>query len=54
MNDPSKRKISTPDDIHRIATAFQQSRVLLTAVELGVFTALGKRQAYITDRRQRR
>ncbi|MFO7665390.1 MAG: methyltransferase [Desulfobacterales bacterium] len=42
MNDPSKRKISTPDDIHRIASAFQQSRVLLTAVELGVFTALGK------------
>jgi len=41
MNDPLKRKISTPDDIHRIATAFQQSRVLLTAVELGVFTALG-------------
>ncbi len=40
MNDPSKRKISTPDDIHRIATAFQQSRVLLTAVELDLFTAL--------------
>lgn len=43
MNDPSKRKISTTDDIHRIATAFQQSRVLLTAVELGVFTALGRK-----------
>jgi hypothetical protein len=44
MNRSANPEISTPEDIHRIATAFQQSRVLLTAVELGVFTALGKRR----------
>ncbi len=42
MDVSANRKISTPEDIHRIATAFQQSRILLTAVELGIFTALGK------------
>ena len=31
----------TPDDIRRTAYDFQQSRVLLTAFELGLFTALG-------------
>ena len=41
MNASANRNISTTKDIHRIATAFQQSRLLLTAVELGVFTALG-------------
>lgn len=30
----------TPDDIRKIASAFQQSRILLTAVELDVFTII--------------
>lgn len=41
MGHPAKRNISTPEDIHKIAMAFQQSRVLLTAVELGLFKAIG-------------
>ena len=43
MGHPSNRNISTPEDIHRIATAFQQSRILLTAVELDLFTAIGNK-----------
>lgn len=43
MGHPANRNISTPEDIHRIATAFQQSRVLLTAVELDLFTAIGNK-----------
>ncbi|RPH52929.1 MAG: methyltransferase domain-containing protein [Desulfobacteraceae bacterium] len=43
MKDPSNRNVSTPEDIQRIATAFQQSRVLLTAVELDLFTAIGNK-----------
>jgi SAM-dependent methyltransferase len=31
----------TPEDIMQIAVGFRQSRILLTAYELGVFTALG-------------
>ncbi len=30
----------TPEDMHQLATAFQKSRVLLTACDLGLFTAL--------------
>ncbi|NMC49782.1 MAG: methyltransferase domain-containing protein [Desulfovibrio sp.] len=30
----------TPDEMHQLATAFQKSRVLLTACDLGLFTAL--------------
>ncbi len=41
MGDSFNCKISTPEDIHRIATAFQQSRILLTAVELDLFTVIG-------------
>lgn len=41
MRDSLNCNISTPEDIHRIATAFQQSRILLTAVELGLFTVIG-------------
>jgi len=43
MGHPAKRNISTPEDIHRIAMAFQQSRILLTAVELDLFTAIGNK-----------
>jgi len=39
---PSNHSISTPEDIHRIATAFMQSRILLTAVELDLFTSISK------------
>lgn len=34
--------IFTPEQIRSLATSFQQSRVLLTAVELDLFTQLGK------------
>ena len=43
MGHPSNRNISTPEDIHRIAMSFQQSRILLTAVELDLFTAIGNK-----------
>ncbi|MDP3284388.1 MAG: methyltransferase dimerization domain-containing protein, partial [Desulfobacterales bacterium] len=43
MGNPSNRNISTPEDIHRIAMAFQQSRILLTAVELDLFRAIGNK-----------
>jgi len=39
-NDNSKVKVDA-DDIHGLARAFFRSRILLTAYELGVFTALG-------------
>lgn len=42
MRHPSSRNISAPEDIHRIAMAFQQSRILLTAVELDLFTSISK------------
>jgi SAM-dependent methyltransferase len=33
--------MSTPEEIQQLATAFQKSRILLTALELDLFTALG-------------
>ncbi|MBU2621404.1 MAG: hypothetical protein KKD92_03695 [Proteobacteria bacterium] len=42
MGHLSNRNVSTSEDIHRIATAFQQSRILLTAVELDLFTSISK------------
>lgn len=42
MGHPANRNISTPEDVHRIAMAFQQSRILLTAVELDLFTSISK------------
>jgi SAM-dependent methyltransferase len=39
-----KFQITTPADLMKLATAFRQSRIVLTAFELGVFTALGKRR----------
>jgi SAM-dependent methyltransferase len=41
MTEP-KRGPTSPAEIFAVARAFMQSRVLLTAVELGVFTALDK------------
>ena len=38
-----KDKIFTPNKIREIATRFQASRIFLTAYELGLFTALGKK-----------
>jgi hypothetical protein len=35
------RRDLTADDVHELARAFFRSRILLTAYELGVFTALG-------------
>lgn len=40
MNSQREREIS-PEHLREMATAFQRSRVLLTAYELGVFSALG-------------
>ena len=40
QNDHPAGEISTPEQIHQIARAFQSSRVLLTAFELGVFSVL--------------
>ncbi len=36
------KQISTPEEIRETTSAFQQSRILLTAVELGLFTAIDK------------
>jgi predicted O-methyltransferase YrrM len=36
---------TTPDEMHQMATAFQKSRVLLTACDLGLFTALERAPA---------
>ncbi len=36
------KKINSVDDIHSVANAFRESRILLTAVELDVFTAIGE------------
>lgn len=36
------RPYLSPDDIMEIATGFQRSRILLTAFELGIFSALGE------------
>lgn len=41
MNDADK--FLTPEDIRNLATSFQQSRILLTAVELGLFTIIDKK-----------
>jgi ubiquinone/menaquinone biosynthesis C-methylase UbiE len=35
-----KGQITTPDELLKLAAAFRQSRIILTAFELGVFTAL--------------
>ncbi len=37
---PARPELTTPEGIMTLATAFQRSRILLTAVDLGVFTAL--------------
>jgi len=37
-------QIATPAELMRLATAFRQSRIVLTAFELGVFTALEERR----------
>ncbi len=39
-----KKPDLTPESIREIAAAFQRSRILLTAYELGVFSALGDRR----------
>ncbi len=36
------KDINTPDDIRELANAFRESRVLLSAVELKIFTVLDK------------
>jgi 2-polyprenyl-3-methyl-5-hydroxy-6-metoxy-1,4-benzoquinol methylase len=41
QNKSSENDALSPDNIREIAYAFQRSRVLLTAYELGLFTALG-------------
>jgi 2-polyprenyl-3-methyl-5-hydroxy-6-metoxy-1,4-benzoquinol methylase len=45
----SKVQITTPADLMKLATAFRQSRILLTAFELGVFTVLGRRKMASLD-----
>lgn len=42
-------KLQSPDDIRQIAMGFQASRILLTAYELGLFTALGRRSRKSDD-----
>lgn len=42
----NSNEIFTPEAIRNLATAFQQSRVLLTAVELEIFTILDKHLMY--------
>jgi 2-polyprenyl-3-methyl-5-hydroxy-6-metoxy-1,4-benzoquinol methylase len=37
-----KEPVTTPESIREIAYAFQESRILLTAYELGIFSVLGK------------
>lgn len=39
-----KSRIKTPDDLTKIVTAFRQSRIILTAFELEVFTAIGAKE----------
>jgi len=39
---PEHNELMTPEGLMAMATAFQRSRALLTAVELGVFTALAQ------------
>lgn len=46
---PSDPGAWTPERIQRLASAFQQSRVLLSAVELGVFGALGEARRTSAD-----
>lgn len=41
---PGESHISSQEDIERIAVAFKKSRVLLSAFELDLFTALGRRK----------
>ena len=36
------KQICNAEDIHEVAFSFRESRVLLTAIELGIFTALDK------------
>ena len=35
-------KTASPDDIRALSSAFQQSRILLTAADLDLFTHLGR------------
>jgi 2-polyprenyl-3-methyl-5-hydroxy-6-metoxy-1,4-benzoquinol methylase len=44
-----KGQITTPDELLKLAAAFRQSRIILTAFELGVFTALATRKRTSVD-----
>jgi hypothetical protein len=36
-------KYDKPEDIRRLANSFQQSRILLTAIELDIFSVIDKK-----------
>ncbi len=47
MNDPNQ--FLKPDDIRALANSFQQSRILLTAIELDIFTVLDKHMLHSNE-----